>query len=233
MSTPATAATYADKVNAVISQVQRSEDGKLTFPEGISEDLQYAATAEIRRRDTQSHMTKVSQRAAALENTVNAMSEELEAAIVSTATVQQQAELAELKASDPDAWRLKLIELEKTAKGTAKTKIDQLRSTGDAQVELERRAASLKEFKEANPGFDLNDDIIANELPPRLVKQLADGKIDFDNFLVQAKKFLDGEITVAKNEPGNNLPDLGKAAGGSKPGSNDKPDAKAYKDEVY
>lgn len=91
------------QVNELISKATRDEAGKLVLPEA-EPALVYAARAEIRRRDTQAEFTKTSQKLKQQEQFASKLTEELETAIVSSASSMEQARLAELKATDPDTW---------------------------------------------------------------------------------------------------------------------------------
>ena len=235
MSTPATADTFEAKVNTVIKQATRNEEGKLVLPEGIDEATAYAARTEIRRRDTQAEYTRLSQTNSTLQKQLDGISSELESEIIKTAPLSEQARLEELKVSNPDAWREELGKLEQAARGKAKERITKVRENASLEDVVAQRATILQEFKEANPGFDLTDDIIASELPPRMVKDLETGKITFEDFLAKSHKFLTGNVHIAPAEKAPNLPDLGKVGGKGDPLDADSKAAKnsGYASEVY
>jgi hypothetical protein len=235
MSTPATADTFEAKVNAVIKQATKNEEGKLVLPEGLDEATAFAARAEIRRRDTQAEFTRLSQTNSTLQKQLAVISTELEAEIIKTAPLSEQARLEELKQSNPDAWREELGKLENAARGKAKERIDKVRENASLEDVVAQRAAMLKDFKQANPGFDLTDEIIASELPPRMVKDLETGKITFEDFLAKSHKFLTGNVHIAPAESAPNLPDLGKVGGKGAPLDADSKAAKnsGYTSEIY
>lgn len=235
MSTPATADTFEAKVNDVIKQATRNEEGKLVLPEGLDEATAYAARTEIRRRDTQAEYTRLSQANSTLQKQLEVVSTELESEIIKTAPLSEQARLEELKVANPDAWREELGKLESAARGKAKERIDNARANASKEEVVAQRTQQLQEFKAANPGFDLTDDIIASELPPRMVKDLSDGKITFEDFLAKSHKFLTGNVHVAPAEKAPNLPDLGKVGGKGAPLDADSKAAKnsSYNSEIY
>ena len=235
MSTPATADTFEAKVNAVIKQTTKNEEGKLVLPEGVDEATAYAARAEIRRRDTQAEYTRLSQTNSTLQKQLNSVSTELEAEIIKTAPLSEQARLEELKHSNPDVWREELGKLEQAARGKAKERIDKVRNDASLEDVVAQRATVLQDFKQANPGFDLTDEIIASELPPRMVKDLETGKITFEDFLAKSHKFLTGNVHIAPVEKAPNLPDLGKVGGKGDPLDADSKAAKnsGYTSEIY
>lgn len=232
MSTPATADTFEQKIGQVIAQTTRDDAGKLVFPDGLDEATLFAARAEIRRRDTQGALTKEQRQRQLAESQLAAVSTELEAAIVSSAPLADQARLAELKHSNPDAWREELTKLESTARGTAKSRIAEVRQAATVEEVTQERAQMLADFTAANPGFKLDDDIIANELPPRMVKELEQGKVSFDQFLAKAHKFLAGDVKIKAGDTAPNLPDLGKAPGGTNALDANVPDSN-YAKEIY
>jgi hypothetical protein len=235
MSTPATADTFEAKVNAIIKQATKNEEGKLVLPEGLDEATAFAARAEIRRRDTQAEFTRLSQTNSTMQKQLDVLSSELESEIVKTAPLSEQARLEELKVANPDAWREELGKLEQAARGKAKERINKARDAASMEDVVAQRAAQLQEFKQANPGFELTDDIIASELPPRMVKDLEAGKITFEDFLAKSHKFLTGNVHIAPAEKAPNLPDLGKVGGKSDPLSADSKAAKnsSYNSEIY
>lgn len=222
------------QVNELISKATRDENGKIVLPEA-DPALVYAAKAELRRRDTQAEYTRTTQKLKQVEQFSNKLTEELEAAIVSSVSATEQARLAELKSSNPDEWVKELRSLEETAKGKARTKIEEARNTTAALTETERRAVVLTEWLQNNPGINIDDDVIANDIPPRLTKQLADGKITFEQFLDAAGKVIKGEVTLKKGDEAPNMPDLSKVAGGADAdaASRSKQSDNDYAKEVY
>lgn len=228
-------ADIESQVNDLISKATRDEAGKITFPETSDPALLYAARAELRRRDTQAEYTKSQQKLRQAEQLSSKLTEELETAIVSSVSASEQARLSELKHSNPDAWVEELRKLEGEAKGKARDRIEQVRNTTNALTETERRTQVLDEFLKANPGINIDDDVIANDIPPRLTKQLADGKITFEKFLEESGKILKGEVAIKKGEEAPNLPDMSKVAGGANAdsASRNKQSDNDYNKEVY
>jgi|JI7StandDraft_1071085.scaffolds.fasta_scaffold82408_2 hypothetical protein len=224
-----TADTIEQQVTELISKATRDEAGKLVLPEA-EPALLYAARAEIRRRDTQAEFTRAQQKLKQAEHFSEKLTQELETAIVSSTSTQEQARLAELKHSNPDAWLEEMRKLEDSAKGKAKERIQQVKNTSDASTEIERRAIALDAFHQANPGIEITDEVIQNDVPPRLTKQLADGKITFEDFLVSVAKIVKGDIKINKGEQAPNLPDLSKVAGGD---SADSANAAKQSDNDY
>lgn len=74
--------------------------------------------------------------------------------------------------------------------------------------------------------------MIENDIPPRITKKLADGKIDFAGFLAECKDYLTKGKVLAQPDTPPDIPNLGAV-----PGSSAKPDGKpspdAYDNEIY
>lgn len=227
--------TLEEKVNSVVDTMTKGDDGKWQLPEDLPEELRFAAMAERRRRDTQAEYSRVQNRLKALEAENSQLAAGWEADLTAKLTLEQQADLAELKLSDPDAWRAKLGELEQEARNKFAETRTQIASKATAESEKERRERVLADFLAANEGFELNDEIIENDLPPRFLKQLEKGEVDFETFLSNAHAYLTKGKTVAPGEPAPKGPNLGKAGGGAVPegAAVDADIIKSYRNEVY
>lgn len=241
MSTPEDTQTvsFADQVNNTVNAMTQGEDGKWSLPEGVdqsNEALVYAVNAERRRRDTQAAFTKTSQEAARLRAENTHLAAGWQKDFTAKQTPEIQAELEELKASDPDAWRNRLNELEQqqTAKFTELQQSIQQKAAGETELDYRKRA--LQEFNEANPGIAITDDLLQNDVPPRLTRELAEGKVSFGAFLENVKTYLNkGKVVAPTEEKPNGGIDLGTAPGGSTPSlaAQEQQSKKTYNDEIY
>lgn len=208
-------------VNTLVKQITTDDEGNYIFPEGVevSPELKIAATAEKRRRDTQSSYTQSQQARKALEAENAKLIEQLQSLSNISFTPEEIEELEDLKATDPEAWRKKLNSLEQQKKTEAKESLDSL--TGEAkkaaeiQFELERRVQVLKEFNETLE-TPITDEIIASEIPPRITNKLENGEVDFETFLEEVATYLKTPKVVA-NPDTLGQPNLSKAAGGDSP----------------
>lgn len=195
--------------------------------------LLFAAKAEKRRRDTQSEYTKVSQKAKKLEMVNNQLASTLETELVSSLPAREAAQLEELKYSDPDAWRVKLTELENKRRADVRGKLEAIEQEVGTKTELEQRVEMLQEFSAAHPGFEINDDVIANDIPPRITNKLAKGEISFTDFLEQCHDYLSRNKVIDKGEVPPDIPNLAKAPGGSTPQQSKTDPKSGYESEVY
>lgn len=242
MSTPGNdtqTKTFAETVNEVVGQLTQGEDGKLIIPETIdqtNEPLMFAVMAEKRRRDTQASFTRTQQENARLKAENNHLAEGWQKDFSSTLTLEQQAELEELKVTDPDAWRTRLNQLEEQRKVKFNETRQTIQQKAVGESEMEYRQRALKEFAEAHPDLQLTDDVIENDVPPRFTKQLEKGEITFGAFLDTVAEYMTkGRVVKPTEEKPNGGIDLAKAPGGSLPdGAAIKEASKTqYNDEIY
>jgi len=205
------------KINEIVEQLK---DGK--EPEDVDPALLLAAKAEKRRRDTQAAYTKAQQEKIALqkekEALENLIAQELEKSL--DLSPEQKEELEELKLVDPEEWRRKLNELEAEQKTLKKQKIEELKKEASEKAqeeyELERRMQVFEEFQKTHPDVEITDEVIENEVPPKYVKELEQGKVSFEEFLQKVYDFLTaGKVVEQPKAPAK--PDLSKTPGGATP----------------
>jgi len=232
--------TFDQQVNDAASKMVENDKGVWELPaealESVSTEVAYAAKLEKRFRDTQGAYTKATKKNKELETVNGRLESHLIESATNHLTEDQRNELDELKMRDPDSWREKLNEHEQTAKKLLQDKIADYRKEGHELSELERRKIQLADFSERN-NIKLDDDVIENSLPASYSKQLADGKITFEEFLGKAQKFLtaDKVIKGADDKDGDNKPNLGNLPGGAKPSEQavGKDIITSYKGEIY
>lgn len=226
----ASEASFADVVNDVVNKATVDAKGNLVLPDDTTEEVRFAATLEKRRRDTQVSHTKLSQKNKALEAEKAELLKQATGSVTLELTTEQAEELEELKFSDPEAWRNKVNTLEKDARTKRVKEIDetlkQVSSSTLDKDEVERRKSVLAKFLEDNKDFEIDDDVIANDIPPRITKKLEKGDISFEEFLQECLDYTKTGKVVKQTEetPGN--VDLGKVGGG------DRPDKNAVKEDI-
>ncbi len=182
--------TFESRVNTAITATTKDAEGKLVLPEGTDEATAFAVRSELRRRDTQSAYTKSQQSNKALtaENTQLAASWENDA--VSNLSNTEQARLEELKVQDPDAWRTEIATIEDSKRVKFKEKRKLISEEASQGTELERRGLQLEQFNIDNPNVQITDDVIQNDIPPRITRKLEQGEIQFDEYLEEVKTYL-------------------------------------------
>jgi len=209
---------FSSTVAEVVAGITRGEDGKYVIPSDVPKEVRFAAITEKRRRDTQSEFTKVAQKAKALEAENTALKKRAIANVKIDLTPEQKEELDDLRFSDPDEWRKKMNALERNALGEQQQKLDEEMGQVSADIlnkeELKRRETVLKEFLQEHSGFQLDDDVIKNDIPPRITKRLETGDISFEAFLQEVYDYTKTG-KVVKQEEVRQQPNLSKAGGGT------------------
>lgn len=229
--------SFVDQVNKAVTSMTKDAKGNYVLPDDLPEEVRFAAMSEKRFRDTQSSYTKSQQENKALKAEKAALVNKLQDVEV-VLTAEQAEELEELKFSDPEAWRKKMNSLEKEARTKRVAEIDeeikQVSAKTLGEEEIERRKEVLEQFKADNEGFELSDEILANDIPPRISKKLEKGEISFEVFLEECRDYLK-KGKVVKQEETLDQPNMSKVGGGSKPDANAvKEDiVLSYKQETY
>jgi len=214
MSTP----TVEEQVNAAIAG--RTEvEGKMVWQEDLDPLVKYAANAEVRRRDTQSSYTKTQERNIALESENEQLASTWEAEVSKNLTTEQQSELEELKHTDQEAWREKINSYEAGNATRVKEKRTEIKAKATKETELQKRTRVLEEHNVANPDFALTDDVIDNDIPPRITRKLEQGKITFDEFIQASHEYLSKGKVIHAGDPAPNEPDLSAQSGSNVPDS--------------
>lgn len=216
-------ATFADRVKEVIDNAKVDAKGNLILSDDLPEELRYAVTAEKRLRDTQASYTKTRQELKAKEAEKSVLVQKVLSNVSLELTAEQAEELDDLKFSDPEAWRKKVNAYEMEALKKREKEIDEdvKKVSGSAleEEELERRKEVLASFLETHEGFDLNDEIIENDIPPRISKKLANGSITFEQFLQECYDF-STKGKVIKQEETLDQPNLSRFGGSGNPDKN-------------
>lgn len=197
-------ASFEQQVSEAVKGIKAGKEGVSELPEGLSPDVRFAANAEKRRRDTQSAWTKTQSELKLAQKENERLRGLVKPEVV--LTVEQKEELVDLKGTDPDRWKEKLDAYEKEGRD----KLDESLGAIDAQAELSRRADVLQSFTDSNEGFEINDQVLNEEIPSAMRQRLVDGKVKFEDFLVEARDYL--AKTREKKEP-----DLNGSGGGASP----------------
>jgi hypothetical protein len=229
--------SFEAQVNEVVSSATVDGNGNLTLPEGVSADesVMFAATLTKRQRDTQSAYTKSQQALTKLTEQNAQLTSLWEKDAVKAYTPAEQTALDELKTQDPDAWHAKLTEMEVAKRDAFKATLTTIDTAAEKAAAIASRTEMLKAYNTLNPATPLTDDVIANDVPPRLTKQLEEGKIDFATFLASAGKYLGTPKAIAGSEQAESSPSLSGARGGSKPTKSavDAQNASDYTKEIF
>ncbi len=211
------------QANEFLRTAPVDESGKLVFGEDVPEELKVVVLAEKSRRDTQAAYTKAQQEL----KRVQAEKEALLAQIGGQPQLSAEdvEALEELKVTDPDKWFHEKVRLEKEARErvnqTVASATEEAGAKAAAEYELARRAEVLADFTK-NTGFALTEDIVANDVPPRLTKKLEDG-MEFGAWLYEVKAYLDTPKAVA-NETADPVTNIGTGGNGDTGSDTDNSD---------
>ena len=156
-------------------------------------------------KDTQSAYTKSRQQIKALE---------LENKLIKEGRFnlpdERKQELEQLKYENPEKWRQEINKLEAQWQKQIKDEVSK------ASLE-EARKAKIELLQTRYP--HITEDVLLNDVPPRLVKKLqaADGD-DFEKVIKKIDEYLGkGKVISPSNPDTLGQPNLNKIAGGSKP----------------
>lgn len=202
--------------NPVNSATQQESKTPADVEPSIEDKL---ATAEQRRKDTQAGYTKGQQTIKAQEAEIATLKEQIAARTTVSISTEEQASLDALKYEDPDAWRKQMNALEIKTKGESRANLEEL--TGEARkaaehtFELDRRQQVLKEHNESAE-VAITDEVIANDVPPRITNKLVEGKITFEEYLENISTYL-ATGKVVKNEETLEQPNMSGMGGGVTP----------------
>ena len=238
MSTPDdTQNNFESKVNAVVSQMTADDKGNLQLPDGVeaSEEVLYAAKLVKRQRDTQGAYTKSQQRLKALEAENEKLAASWESDAVSNLSNAEQARLEELKVQDPDAWRSEIAKLEDEKRNQFKEKRQAISDEASKLTELERRELQLEQFNKDNPEVNITDEVIQNDIPPRITRKLESGEIQFDEFLTEVATYLGKGKKIATGEKPPEEPDFKGARGSNTPSKEavEQQNSNDYSKEIF
>ncbi len=191
---------------------------------------------EKRYKDTQKSIEKRSIENKQLKAENDALAKQLSE--ITTSPIEVPEAIEELKYSNPEKWRSEINKLEQEAKlkdaDARKEVLANVSKEAGDQFELNRRELVFKDFQAANPDLEINDQVLASDIPPRISNKLADGTTTFEEFLDEVKTFLSAGKKPS-NQPVMQEPNLGAHAGGEQPSMEARNgDSKvSYKNEIY
>lgn len=213
----ATSDSFEQQVSSVVKKMTQDEKGNFVLPEGeYSDELRYAANAERRRRTTESNLSKAQLKLKAQETVTDKLKERIVGSLKPQLTQDQLAELEDLKYSDPETWRTKVNELESIASTSLQSEIGNITLEASQQAEIDAREGILIEYNRQNPDFQISDEVVKNDIPPRITNKLANNEISFEEFLLEARNYLTSPKKVG-SVPTPNITNLGTAGGGAQP----------------
>ena len=211
--------SFADNVNKIAGQLIQGEDGVYQLPDGLDldEPTATAVMIEKRRRDADSTIGKARHKQKILEAENEELRKRMAQSFKPDITADEQQELEDLKFSDPDAWRSKMNDLELSARATLDEQFTQVTTEASVSAEIARREQVLADFQTANPDIVVTEEVLANDVPPRITRKLEAGDVSFEEFLADAVSYLSKGKVVKDTSPVTNKPNLSDAGGGASP----------------
>lgn len=218
--------TFGEQVNEVVSKMKQDDKGNWQLPEGeYPEEVKFAANLERRRRDTESFAGKLKNELNTKDTLLSTYKEKIAERVQVNLSDDDKTRLEELKYSDPEAWRKEMNKLEREAKNSLSNEIEEESKKVTQQNIISERERILADFNKEHQDVQITQDVVDNDIPPRITKKLADGKITFEEFLNEAYKFLTSGKVIKKDVVGD-ITNIGEADGGADPSD----DAKQHKE---
>jgi len=202
--------TLDEKINEALKNVD--DKGKVLFGEDVDPLFKKAVIAEKKARDHQATFTKTQQELARIKAAKEALESQLSNSV--SLSAEQVAELEELKLTDPDAWFNKKLDYERTAKATLEQKLrtleDEAAEKAVKDLTVVQRQTALADFT-SRTGIELTDDVMENDIPPRLQKKI--NEMPFNDYLEEVAKYLNKGKVVKPTDEGLGQTNIGKLAG--------------------
>lgn len=158
--------------------------------------------AEKRRRDAQAALTPLQQENARLKAELAATNTPPTTDI----SPEVKAELDDLKFSDPDAWRVKMNEIEQSSSEAYTKQVD-------ANTRQEMALLEKEQFFQSNPGLD--PELVRSVIPDAIKTRYENGELSYGQVLEIGKKLVDGAPVASVLAP--STPDMGGTSGSSSP----------------
>ena len=102
---------------------------------------------------------------------------------------EEQTKLYNLRDSDPEAWRVEVNRLEAQESNVTKDTVNKV-----TEVATLAHREALLNLQIDNPNSKITGVESFDDIPTRITRDLENGTINFEEFLVQANKFLNGTV---------------------------------------
>ena len=200
------------------------EKGIIPFEDNVDPVFKKLVLTEKKARQHQAKAIKAIQEATSLKATNQVLSETIKGSVVLTA--EQTAELEDLKHTDPDEWFKKKTEYESVQKTATEAKLQELTeaaaTTALKDLTLNERKEALESFQKRT-GIVLTDDIMQNDIPPRLQAKI--NTVPFDDYLNEVATYLGKTKVVKQTDATLDQVNIGHLAGA---GETTPPDTGKY-----
>jgi len=194
----------------VSTHVNNLDDkGKLQLPEDMPDWQKAVIRSEKRTRDAQAELSNSQTEVRGLK-AENGVLKDTALTVVPDDFQLSDADLTEiedLKKTNPEAYRLRVNKLEEDAKTHQTKAIADLttKAREDAQTthQATNRVSVLAEFRIANPTLIITDEVLAYDVPPRLLEGVNKGEYTYGEFLGKVKTYIESGTTVGEGNTGD------------------------------
>jgi len=223
MSKTKTSNPDTDIAELVNTHVNNLDDkGKLQLPEDMPDWQKHVIRGEKRTRDAQAELSKT-QHKLRESVAVNGVLLDTASTMVPDDFQLSDTELTALntlKTTDPDKYRLEVNALEAKAKEAQRVNLEELtKKAADEATNAhttKNRVTVLSEFRDANPDLIITDEVLVNDVPPRLLAGVTNGDYTYSEYLNKVKTYLETGKSV---NPGKDKePNLHNMSGSQTPG---------------
>ena len=187
----------AEITELVSKHINNLDDkGKLQLPDDMPDWQKHVIRGEKRTRDAQSELSRTQTTLRASEASNDVLKGQALTVVPDTFQLNDDElkELNELKTNDPDAYRLRVNDLETKAKqaqvDNIKTLTDEAVTKANETFIAKDRITVLQEFRLANPDTVLTDEVLVNDVPPRFMNELNAGNYDYATYLAKLSEYL-------------------------------------------
>lgn len=206
-----TVKTLDERINEVLATAD--DKGQLAFEENVDPVFKKLVLTEKKARGHQAKAIKSIQENTSLKATNQVLNDTINESAQLSA--EQVAELDALKFVDPDAWFKKKKEYEDENQvnnaGKLKERTDAASAKALGDLTLSERKDAMTEFQ-TRTGIILTDDVMENDIPPRLQKKL--GTMPFNDYLDEVAAYLKKGKVVKQTDETLDQTNLGNLAGG-------------------
>ncbi len=209
--------TFSQRINEALNVADKDSNGNIILPDDMPEDLKFAALTEKRRRDTQSALAKTTSAYASSQAENEELTKLLQDGSSLILTADQATELDALKFSDPEAWRERLNELEQTTSAEMAGKLSTISDKAKLAGIIGERKVLFEAFMNDNPELVINNEVLKNDIPPRITRALEAGEISYVQFLGKIKEYVESGSVVESQDP-EITPNLSDVGGSDIPG---------------